>query len=308
MSKLHVYGALVMVQVLFGVHYFAAKLILETMTPRAWATIRVLGAATILMLYNVVVVRRHPASLADVGRLALFALFGVVCNQVLFVEGLSRTTPSHSSIINSLIPVVTLGIAMLLGMERPTRRHVLSIFVAFAAVLVLLRVESFRLEDQLVVGDLLTLANATSFSLFLVISRRYLQRTHPMMATAYLFVLGAIGIATLGVGPLQEVSFAALPSRFWWLAAYAILCATALTYFLNFYALRRVESSTVALFIYLQAPIATLLSMLFLGERPGPRFWIAAAGIFLGVYLAVRDGRTTRSKRVRATPEHDREA
>jgi drug/metabolite transporter (DMT)-like permease len=29
--------------------------------------------------------------------------------------------------------------------------------------------------------------------------------------------------------------------------------------------------------------------MLFLHERPTPRFWIAAAGIFLGVYLAVRE-------------------
>ena len=34
---------------------------------------------------------------------ALYALFGIVINQVLFAEGLARTTPSHSAIINSLI-------------------------------------------------------------------------------------------------------------------------------------------------------------------------------------------------------------
>jgi drug/metabolite transporter (DMT)-like permease len=45
----------------------------------------------------------------------------------------------------------------------------------------------------------------------------------------------------------------------------------------------------VALFIYVQPPIATALSMLFLHERPAARFWIATLGIFLGVYLAARE-------------------
>jgi len=47
--------------------------------------------------------------------LALYALFGVVINQSCFVEGLSRTTPIHSSIINTTIPVGTLTFAVLLA-------------------------------------------------------------------------------------------------------------------------------------------------------------------------------------------------
>ena len=93
----------------------------------------------------------------------------------------------------------------------------------------------------------------------------------------------------VGAGPLSRVDFAALPGFFWVLAAYTVLFATVLAYFLNYYALRHTDSSMVALFIYLQPPIATGLSMLFLGERPTLRFWVAAAGIFLGVYLAVRE-------------------
>ena len=41
-------------------------------------------------------------------------------------------------------------------------------------------------------------------------------------------------------------------------------------------ALGLVGLAMVALFIYLQPPIATGLSMLFLHERPGLRFWVAA--------------------------------
>lgn len=284
-------AALLAVQVFFGVHYFVAKLLVQMVPPRAWACVRITGAAALLMGWNLLFRRRHPANRRDLGRLGLYALFGVVLNQVLFVEGLARTTPSHSAVINSLIPVLTLLFALLLGRERPTVGRVASLVVSFASVLLLLGVERFRLEDQLVRGDLLTLANGASFSLFLVLSRDFLRRNDPLAATAWLLLLGAGGILAVGAGPLLQVDFTALPARFWLLAAYAVVFATVLAYFLNYYALRHVDSSMVALFIYLQPPIATTLSMLFLHERPAPRFWVAAAGIFLGLYLAVKSTR-----------------
>ena len=285
--RLKVFGALVLVQIIFGVHYFASKLVLEMMPPRAWAAIRILGGAGLLALYNLLFLRRLPNSRGDVGRLALYAVLGVVLNQVLFVEGLSRTSPSHSAIINSVIPVATLAFAILLGRERRTARRLAAIVVACASVLLLLRIENFRFEETWVRGDLLTLGNACSFSVFLVLSRNLLRRTHPLAATSWLLGFGAVGITALGASPLAEVSFAALPGRFWWLAAYIIVFATALAYFLNYYALQHVESSMVALFIYLQAPIATMLSFLHQGETPTLRFLVAAAGIFAGIYLAV---------------------
>ena len=281
--------ALALVQVFFGIHYFAAKIILQMMPPRAWASVRIVGAATLLLVYNLLFVRRAPRSFGDVARLAVFALFGVVLNQILFVEGLSRTTPAHSSIINSLIPVMTMGIALLAGQERATVARGIALGVSFASILLLLGVENFRVENELVVGDLLTLANGLSFSIFLVISHGFLKRTDPLAATSHLLVLGAIGILIAGAEPLSKVDFGTLPPQFWWLAAYAIVFATVLAYFLNYYALRHTDSSMVALFIYMQPPIATALSMIFLGERPGPRFWIAAAGVFVGVFLSVRD-------------------
>jgi len=294
---MRVFGALVLVQVIFGVHYFVAKLALTMMPPRAWSALRILGGAGLLVLFNALFLRRRPHGAGDLARFALFALLGVVINQVLFAEGLSRTTPSHSALINSVIPVATLGFALLLRQERGTRRRLTSILVAFAGILVLLRVESFRIQEEWVLGDLMTLANASSFSLFLVLSRDTLRRTHPLAATSWLLGLGALGIVAVGGGQLAAVDFGALPARFWALAAYVIVFATALAYFLNYYALGHVDSSLVALFIYLQAPLATLLSYVYLGERPEPRFFVAAAAIFSSVFLAVSDGARAKERR-----------
>lgn len=291
MLRPRVGAALLAVQIFFGVHYFTAKLALGMVPPRAWASIRIAGAAVVMLAWQVVIRRRGNPARRDLPRLALYAFFGIVLNQILFAEGLARTTPSHSAILNSLIPVMTLGFALLARHEGVTRLQVLALTVSLASVLVLLRVENFRLEEQWVAGDLLTLANGASFSLYLVISRNAMRRLDPIGAITWILGFGAVGILAFGAPVLLRVDYAAVPLRFWALAAYAILFATVLAYALNAYALAHTDSSMVALFIYLQPPIATALSMVFLHERPDTRFWLAAAGVFTGVGLAVVDRR-----------------
>ena len=89
--------ALASVQIIFGIHYFVAKLILQMVPARAWAAMRIACAAVLLMSYHLATRQRRPAR-RDLARLALYALFGVVLNQWFFVEGLARTTPSHSAV------------------------------------------------------------------------------------------------------------------------------------------------------------------------------------------------------------------
>ena len=105
-SRGSVLAALVTVQVLFGINYLASKVVLDEIPPRAWALLRVSGACALLWLAVLLLKRRLPRDPVDLAKLALFSLFGVVLNQVLFVEGLSRTTPFHSSLINTSIPVI----------------------------------------------------------------------------------------------------------------------------------------------------------------------------------------------------------
>ena len=82
-------GILVLVQVLFGIHYFAAKLVLMEIPPRAWAGLRVGSAALMLIpLAFLISGRRAVPSAGDLARLAGLSIFGVVINQWAFVERL----------------------------------------------------------------------------------------------------------------------------------------------------------------------------------------------------------------------------
>ncbi len=292
-ERARVLTALVAVQIFFAIHYPLTKVLLGTIPAPAWATIRLVSAA-ILMGALALFLDRRPLPLVDHLRLAGFALFGVVLNQICFIEGLARTTPTHSALINTTIPVLTLAFAVLLGREKLRRESALGVAFAMTGVLVLLRVDRLELRGEWFTGDLLTQLNAASFSFFLVISRRTVQRIGAVRSTAVLLGWGALGLLFYG-GP----EAAAVPRTAWTpalilMAAYAVVFPTIVAYFLNNWALARVDSSQVALFVYLQPILAATLSVILLGEVLTPRLGVASALVFAGVLFATRRSRSVR--------------
>jgi len=288
-SRASVVAALVAVQIFFGLHYIAAKYIMTAIPPLAWATIRIVSASILLMAFVLATrPRRLPRTGRDLAAIALFSVFGVMINQVCFVEGLSRTATSHSAIINSGIPVATLLFAILWRREKATRAKLIGIALSMTGVFYLIAHSGALLGESFVAGDLLTLVNATSYSFFLVISKPILSRHSSLAVTAELLLFGAIGISLFGMPEVAALDPHAVPASIWWAAAFVVLFATVGAYILSAWALKRVESSTVALFIYLQPVVASTLSVALLGESLGSETFISAALIFAGVGVALR--------------------
>ena len=280
---------LLAVQLFFGVHYLAAKLVLEEMPPRGWAFCRIFFAA--LVLWGCVALFRRPLPREPrvYVQLAIYALFGVVINQICFVEGLSRTTPIHSSLMNTTIPLSTLAFAVLLGRENLRAEKLIALAVALFGVLLILRPWAASEADRSIqVGDLLTLVNATSFSFFLAISKRTMEKIDALSGTAILLTFGSIGVAPLALPQLAGVQPSALSDSFWWLAAFIILLPTAAAYLINYWALGKVDSSLVAFFIFVQPSLAATLSWIVLGERPDRWTYVGAALVFCGVAWTLR--------------------
>ncbi len=285
-------NGLLAVQLLFGVHYLVSKWIVAELSPTAWALLRMLSATGILLLIWLL-----RALLAKPGRrlrlppprtilyLGLCSFFGIMLNQLLFLEGIARTSVSHAAVLNSLIPTFALLAALLMGQERLNRRKFFSFLLGLIGVLILLEAERFRFDADTLVGDLLNLANAASYGLFIVLSRRVMTRVDSLSATLILFLsaslgLGLYGMNDLTVAPLSELSSKAVGGM-----VFAVLGATVLTYFLNIWALRRTHASHVALYIFLQPIVASLLGALVLAETIGIRLLLAMLLVGAGLFL-----------------------
>jgi drug/metabolite transporter (DMT)-like permease len=282
--------ALLGVQILFGLHYLAAKTITQTIPPRPWSLIRASSAGLILLLFLAIRRVPLPRGPGTFPRFMGLGLIGVAINQLLFVEGLHRTTPGHSALINTSMPVLVVLIALLMGRERPTPSRLLGIGITMAGVLWLVAPGALDAHADATAfrGDLLTTVNSLSYSLFLVVGKPVFAREKTLPAAAMLLLCGALWLLPIGLPGLLALDWGAIGPRTWLLGAFIVLGPTVGAYALNTFALKRLDSSVVAFFIFLQPLIATTLSIARGYERPTLRLFIAAAIVFAGVLVALR--------------------
>jgi drug/metabolite transporter (DMT)-like permease len=279
--------ALLVVQVCFSTAPVAVKIALRELSSPSLALLRVVAAAALFVLLHRVLSRERISSRADYLRLAAYAVFGVVLNQLLYITALTRTTATAAQTLVTAGPALTLLVAILLRRETATGGKWAGIGLAALGALYLVGVDWGGAEG---VGNLLVILNVLAFSIYLVISRDILRRYSPLTVITWVFVFGALGMAPIGAAAVMREA-GTISSTTWLAVAWIVAVPTVGAYYLNQWALQRVEASVVAVFAYLQ-PIGTaLLAMPILGERPGLRLLPAAALIFIGVGISARLGR-----------------
>jgi drug/metabolite transporter (DMT)-like permease len=101
--------------VVYSGYILASEGVAARVGPLALSTLVCTGAATTLTLGGVVLGELHPGSVsaAGFGWLAGIALVSTVGGVGLFFAGLQRVGPSAASILSTLEPVVTVGLAFL---------------------------------------------------------------------------------------------------------------------------------------------------------------------------------------------------
>jgi drug/metabolite transporter (DMT)-like permease len=276
-----VHVSLIAVQLMFASLGVVAKEALRELHPFALIAIRTPSAALIFLVAWLIGWRERVAP-RDLAAIAVYALTGVVLNQLLFITGLQHTTATNAVVIGATIPVFTVGVALLLRKEVATPAKLLGLGVAFAGALSIVGLDRFAPER--LIGNLLVVANSLSFSVYLVISRRLLEKYRTMTVITWTFVFGALGVFPFGV---QDLVAAAphLSSGTWLRALYIVLFPTVGTYFLNAFALKRAPSSLVAVYIYLQPVVGAILAAWRLGERPSAGTYFGGLLIAAGIWL-----------------------
>ncbi len=287
-SQKRVIAALVVIQVLFGLNYVVTKSVVGHFPPLVWASIRIAICSVIMFAVAQISKRPHPPKTREFFvPLVGLALLGSIINQGSFLVGLHYTTSTNSAVLNTLIPVFTLLIVTIRGQERLTLNRAIGFVLALAGVLVIRRVEEISFSDATVLGDLLMIVNCLSYALFLSVGKSFLEKYDPIWTTAYLFLYGTIGLTLLAVPDYMRLSLPPMTSELVAAALYAVLGATLATYFLSNWTLRYAKSSQVALFIYIQPVIASLVAWSWMGEVITLRTSIASLLIFLGMLFAL---------------------
>jgi drug/metabolite transporter (DMT)-like permease len=272
-----VHLALVAVQASFAGFHVVAKWVLRDLAPLELAGLRVLLATPILLLYAWRHDRLRPA-LRDWPALALLGLLGVFANQILFIEGLQRTTATSAAILMPSVPVFAAALGALSGVERVGGGRLLGILLAVAGALVLLDPSRLSLGAPSARGNLLILGNCLAYAAFLVLQRPLLRRLPWRTVIAWAFLFGGLGVLGVAGPSLAARDLATVPAAVWLGVAYIVVLGSVVGYALNTWALRRSSPTVAASYNTLQPLLTALLAAAFLGERFGGR---EAAGMVL---------------------------
>ncbi|OIQ37242.1 MAG: hypothetical protein BM555_01150 [Crocinitomix sp. MedPE-SWsnd] len=291
--KFHV--ALFVVQLMYGANYVVAKgLMPDVVGPNGFILLRVLGAVS--LFWAIMSFRREKISRKDFGRLALCGLFGVALNQLMFFNGLMRTSPVNAPVIMTMTPIIVLVLSSFLLKDKIRTLQVLGVIIgAIGSVLFILLNQDGGFASG--AGDILILANATSYSFYLILVKPLMSKYSPLTVISWVFTFGLLYVL-IWVPSSLEVSEIDWSMISWAEIAqiiFVIVGVTFVPYLLNVFAMKKLSPSIAAVYIYLQPILATAFVYLFaylgLKDFSGQMSWeqvACALAVFVGVYFVIK--------------------
>ncbi|HEV8199172.1 MAG TPA: DMT family transporter [Candidatus Polarisedimenticolia bacterium] len=273
---------------LWGMNFTIAKRVLQEVDPLAVAAARAAGGLLVFLVFLLLLDGPRGLAWPRLKRAAPLGLLGIFANQVFFIEGLKRTSASHSAVLIALLPLYVLLMSLLSRQERLTRFKAAGIAAAFGGVVLVAAGHGANSGGATLGGDLITMCGGIAFAAYTVAGRPVVRDLGPLRTTALAFAGGGTAILLVAAPAARRQEWRSLSPAAHWGLLYVVVGATVLAYVLYYLALDRLEPSKVAVFMYLQPVFAALLATFVTGEPLTLRFVTGGGLILAGVLIAER--------------------
>lgn len=215
------------------------------------------------------------------------AFFGMALNMLAFFYGLNLTTPINAAVMMVTAPMITLLLAVLFLKEKLQWHRILGLLIGLSGTLLMIIYGKGNLTTapNPTLGNFLIFINAASFACYLVIVKKLTQIYHPFTFIKWMYLLGILMVLPFGLKQVLEMPFSEIPISGYLSIAYVVVFVTFGTYLLNIYAIKILKPTTVAVFIYFQPFLTTLVAVGLGTDTIDFIKVIASILIFIGVYL-----------------------
>jgi drug/metabolite transporter (DMT)-like permease len=251
-----------------------------TLAVLRWA----IGFLFVLPVALVLRVRWPPRSdwlgVASLG-ICYFGLFFVLYN-----VAISYTTAARASLALSTLPLQTMIVGALLGIEPLSRRKILGVLIAMSGVFAALASGLSKAPVGAWRGELLMTAAVLCMAFYNVWSRPFMGRSSPL---GYLTVGMGAGAAVLVLfgtltGRLAVVS--TFNTAEWIAGVYLGVAGGALAFILWVLALARTTPTRVANAMTVNPIAASLVATQLVGEPITPNLIVGLVAVFAGIWIA----------------------
>ncbi|MES2732637.1 MAG: DMT family transporter [Bacteroidota bacterium] len=293
-QQVKVHLALTTVAILYSANYSIAKAVTPAyILPFGLVGLRVIVGSLLFWLLHRVTVSKGDhsqkiTSYRDYYVLVACGLCGIAANQLLFITGLSMTTPINASLLITTTPILVAVISAIVLKEKITFIKAIGLLLGATGTVLLLAGKDFSFSSRTLAGDVILLISTIFFGTYLILVKPLSAKYQALTITKWAFLFGLIPVLPFSIAPIAQVNWQSLPISIWLALAFVILGATFLAYLLNNWTLQHVTPSVVGIYIYLQPLLASFIAT-GLGKDSLTLDKIVLGGmILLGVYLVGR--------------------
>jgi len=281
------YVTLLAGMVAFGGTWPAGKVAADHVPPAVVAVARFASAALLLWLWALLSGRPVPRPRrADVPLVLVLGATVVFAYNLFFLYGVRHSTAADGSVlVPGLIPVATALLAWALRGEKPRRRSQLGLAVAFVGLLLVASPTGGVGSDR-VLGDVLFVGAAVSWSVYTLAGRRATARYGSISANVYATAAGTVLLLPFtfldgGWSPLLHAPAGALAG-----IAYLSVIGTVLGFVAFYEGVRLIGAARASSFALLVPIFGVLSAVLVLHEPLRATLAIGGAIVILGLWLA----------------------
>ena len=296
MKKNQAHLALLISGLFFGMNYWVAK----GLMPVYFAPMQVVflrSFISVLLFWGLKqLFPFEKVSSRDLFRLALCGLTGISLNQLFFFLGLNFTTPVNAALIHSSSPILVMSFAIILLKEQINWLKATGVILGGVGAYILISSgKHIDFSSKTTLGNLFILINIISYSFYIVIAKPLMDKYHPITVMSWVFLFGFIFIVPFSVSSVPEIHWQTVPFYIWCSLAYVIFITTFVTYLLTIFALKYISATVTGYYIYIQPIIASSIALITGKELLEGYKILAAALIFSGIFVVVKEFKFKRS-------------
>jgi len=219
-------------------------------------------------------------------RFFLCGLTGIAINQMFFIKGLTYTSAIHASLLILLTPILITVFAFTVLKEKVTIIKAMGLALGIGgAVLLILSKEQSSSATNYLLGDLLIVINAISYTIYFIIVKPLMAEYPPLHVVRWVFTFGLFMILPFGWNEFVSIPWEKFEWSHYLSILFIVVPGTFLAYFFNIYGIQHLGAGTTGSYIYTQPVFAALIAVILFHEQLTPAKLLAGIMISLGVFL-----------------------
>ena len=290
-QALAVQMALIAAMAIWGLNVAVVKQLTDSFETSTLAALRMVVALAVL---SAIVLWKRCGVLGmswkQVRTLLVAGVLMVYLNQLLFAEGLQRSTATNGALIMALSPLVSALLAAFMFRETLSLQRLLGVALGFGGVAAVVLSHPGAGLSRASTGDLMLVAGVVSFAAGGALVQRLARCMHPLTISWAIYLVGTSMLVVQVVVGSPSLNVDVLFPGWWpWaLILFSGVMATALSNLLWNRAIATIGVARTAVFLYWVPVFGVLFAAILLDERLTAWHLAGFIAVMAGTFLGTR--------------------